>query len=143
MTGGHWNGTATGLARHVRQNWVGVARGAVPVRVIDETTEPAHYIDEESVIVGVFGNDNYLADKRTRNEVDLIRRHLPEAGAHELGFGTSQDGYSWAILVEADSHTFHTEAGKKFQREMLRLTLGELVATAWQSACGRESEPVT
>jgi len=119
----------------MRKQWLSVQRGVVPVRVVDETRIPARRADEDPAIVGVFGNDNYLCDERARREVEFVRQHLREAEAHELGFGVSQDGYTWAILVQANSREYQTEVGKKFQREMLRAMLDDIVAQAWRAAC--------
>ena len=116
-------------------------RGAVPVRVVEEVLgRPSHFLDEGAAVVGVFGNDNYIAEPRSQREVELIRRRLRELAAHEVGFGLSQDGFSWALLVGCDDRRYRTGMGKAMQRELLKITLEEAVSQAWDIANGPGSE---
>jgi hypothetical protein len=128
------NDIACGLAAHVRKNLTAVERGAVPVRLIEDTTGPIHFLEYGSV-VGIFGNDNYIGEARTRHEVELTRRRLRDLGAEEAGFGLSQDGFTWALLVRCDEKRYRTETGKAFQRELLKISLDEAVDHAWREAC--------
>jgi hypothetical protein len=126
---------ATDLARHVRQNWGFVPRGAVPVRLIEETDGRLQFVEDGSAVVGVFGNDNYLADAKARREVALLRQQLRQTDAEEVGFGLSQDGFSWALLVRVNDQPYRTAAGKTLQKELLKISLEEIVSRAWQCAC--------
>ena len=118
------NEVASGLAAHVRKNLASVERGAVPVRVVEEEPgRPVRFVGESASVVGLFGNDNYIAEARSRREVELIRQRLQELAAQEIGFGLSQDGFSWALLVSCDERRYQTDAAKIMQRELLKLTL--------------------
>jgi hypothetical protein len=126
---------ATDLASHVRQNWSFVPRGAVPVRLIEETDGRIHFVDDGSAVVGVFGNDNYLADAKARLEVELMRQQLRQSDAEEVGFGLSRDGFSWALLVRVNDSPYRTAAGKTLQKELLKVFLEDAVSRAWRHAC--------
>jgi hypothetical protein len=128
------NDIACGLAAHVRKNLTSVERGAVPVRLVDDTAGPLRVI-EDGAVLGIFGNDNYIAESKARREVELTRRRLHDVGAVEVGFGLSQDGYTWALLVRCEEHGYRTEAGKALQRELLKVALEEAVSRAWRDAC--------
>jgi hypothetical protein len=52
--------------------------------------------DGESVL---FGHENYRHDPRVREEVTLLREILSKARIPELGFGLSDDGKTWVIVV--------------------------------------------
>jgi hypothetical protein len=130
------NEVASGLAAHVRKNLSFIERGAVPVRLVDETSGPMRFVDEGGPVVGVFGNDNYIAEARARREVELMRVRLREIGAEEVGFGLSQDGYTWALLARCDDRRYRTPAGKGLQRELLKISLEDAVCRAWQTAGG-------
>jgi hypothetical protein len=133
----NYNDVASGLATHVRKNLGTVERGAVPVRLVEEAIGPFRAL-EGGAVVGVFGNDNYIAEMRARREVELIRGRVRELGGEEVGFGLSQDGYTWALLVRCDESRYATETGRALQRELMKITLEDAVARAWQAA----SEPV-
>src|SRR5262249_21215280 len=128
------NDLASGLATHVRKNLSSVERGAVPVRLVEDAAGPLHFVDEGGVI-GVFGNDNYIAEVRSRREVEVVRQQLRELGVQEVGFGLSIDGYAWALLVRGDDRRYRTATGKAMQKEMLKITLEDVVARAWRSVC--------
>jgi hypothetical protein len=108
------------------------ARGRPRAALLEEAPTAGRFLEEGNVIVGVFGNDNYLADFRVRREVELIRQRLRDAFAEEVGFGLSQDGYSWALLVRVDGGRYQTAVGKAFQKELLRAFLDDAVQNAWQ-----------
>src|ERR1700736_3496906 len=82
----NWNAYATLLAMTARQNTSLAPRGVLSIDCPGEKTP----------VVGVFGNDNYAEDKRVKREVDLIRYWLTVAALEEVGFGLSQDGFTWA-----------------------------------------------
>jgi hypothetical protein len=128
------NDIACGLAAHVRKNLTCVERGAVPVRLIEDTPGLVRVV-EEGAVIGVFGNDNYIAEAKARREVELTRRQIKDVGAEEVGFGLSQDGFTWALLVRCDDRRYRTEAGKALQRELLKIALEEAVSRAWRDAC--------
>jgi len=132
-----WNQVANNLATHARKNLAFVERGAVPVRVVAEGPVAGQLDEDESVVVGVFGNDNYITNDRARREVELVRQHLQDARGIEVGFGLSQDGYTWAMVVRPVEQHYHTEAGKAFQKAMLKAILDEAVNSAWQNASTR------
>lgn len=128
------NDIASGLAAHVRKNLTGVERGAVPVRLVEDVPGPIHVI-EEGTVIGIFGNDNYIAEANSRREVELTRQRLRQLGAVEAGFGLSQDGFTWALLVRCDDSRYKTEAGRTLQRELLKIALDEAVGRSWREAC--------
>jgi hypothetical protein len=131
------NDIACGLAAHVRKNLASVERGAVPVRLVEDAAGPLRAV-EEGAVLGVFGNDNYIAEAKARREVELTRRQLKDVGAEEVGFGLSQDGYTWALLVRCADRRYKTRAGKALQRELLKVALEEVVARAWRTVCDAE-----
>ncbi len=128
------NDIACGLAAHVRKNLGCVERGAVPVRLVEDTAGPIRVV-EDGAVIGIFGNDNYIAEANSRREVELTRQRLRQMGAEEAGFGLSQDGYTWALLVRCDERRYRTEAGRALQRELLKIALEEAVSRAWRDAC--------
>jgi hypothetical protein len=128
------NDIACGLAAHVRKNLACVERGAVPVRLVDDTAGFVRVM-QDGAVIGVFGNDNYIAEAKARREVEITRRRLREMGVEEAGFGLSQDGYTWALLVRCEDGRYKTETGKALQRELLKISLEEAVTRAWRDAC--------
>lgn len=120
------NDFARALAVYARNKMNPMRRGALLIRCTGNN----------DTIAAVFGNDNYRADDKVRREVDMVRQHLRAAQLQELGFGLSQDGHSWTLLVRTDSSCCQTEIGKRFQVEMLKVYLDDLVWRAWWTACG-------
>ena len=54
----------------------------------------------------VFGKDDYAHDSRARLEVALLRTELRRHGMPVLGFGLSDDGHTWLMIVDtADEYT--------------------------------------
>lgn len=47
----------------------------------------------------LFAHDDYRADPRAREGVAHLRRFLADTGIPELGFGTSDDGRTWVMVV--------------------------------------------
>jgi hypothetical protein len=108
---------ATSLATYARKQLTKTARGSLLIRMTGDDT----------VIGGVYGNSNYLADARARQEVDLVKQRLREAGLDVLQFGLSLDGYSWAMLVKVEDGQCKTETGRAFQRELRKAFLDDVV----------------
>jgi hypothetical protein len=82
-------------------NWRDEAEGAARVAACGEIAEierGALPWDSPGVSV-VFGNDGYDLHERARSSVDHLRGLLGDEGIEELGFGTSGDGATWAMLV--------------------------------------------
>jgi hypothetical protein len=120
------NEFARALAIYARSKMTPVHRGALLIRCTDD----------DNTVAAVFGNDNYRADYKARCEVAMVRQHLREAKLEELGFGLSQDGHSWTLLVRTDGSQFKTEVGRRFQVELLKVYLDDLVWRSWWTACG-------
>ena len=60
----------------------------------------AHW--EHAGVTVVFGNDGYVNNQRSRDDVVRVRGYLATMGIDELGFALGEDGYSWAMLVHSD-----------------------------------------
>jgi hypothetical protein len=117
---------ARALAIYARSQMSDVDRGALLIRCTSASR----------TIAAVFGNDNYVGDINVRREVALVRQALRDAQLEELGFGLNPDGRSWTILVRTQSSTYQTEVGRKFQIEMLKVYLDDVVWRSWWDACG-------
>jgi len=120
-----WSDFARDLALYARFKLATTNRGALLIR---RTSDGA-------VVAGVYGNDNYLCDGKSRREVDMLRRELQHGDVHELGFGLSPDGRSWALIVKAQER-FETPVGKAFQVELLKIYLEDAVWGAWRAVGG-------
>jgi hypothetical protein len=120
--------TPVQIATYVRHRFPTQERGALLVKGAADG----------DLVVGVFGNDRYLFDKRAVREVELVREWLTAAGARELGFGVSPDGHSWAMLVQIDNRRYRTPAGRVFYAELVRAEVEEEVEQAWLAACGAD-----
>jgi hypothetical protein len=131
-----WNETAGGLAQQVHQTYAHVERGVVPLRFLDESVTPPRFIEDGPLVVGVFGNDNFSGEDRTRFEVDLVRSRLLDLGGKEVGFGLTPDGRSWAMLVEVMATPCHTRPGRTLQKELLRVSLDHALWCAWRKVNG-------
>lgn len=82
-------------------NWQAEAEGAAQVAASGEIAEiqrGALPWDTPGVSV-VFGNDGYEQHERARRSVDHLRGLLGDEGVEVLGFGTSERGTTWAMLV--------------------------------------------
>ena len=119
---------ATSLATYARKEMPNVARGSLMIRLVSEG----------KVIAGVFGNANYSADERARQEVALVRQRLKEAGLDVMQFGLSLDGFTWSLLVRIDEGHYQTEAGKALQRELLKVRMDEIVEESCRATHGDE-----
>lgn len=121
---------ATSLATYARKQLTSTARGSLLIRMTSDDT----------VIGGVYGNSNYLADARARLEVDLVKQRLREAGLDVLQFGLSLDGYSWALLVKVDDDVCRTEVGRMFKRELRKSFLDEVVQDVHKALYGAPAD---
>ena len=136
-----WTETANGLAQQVRKSYSFVKRGVVPLRFVDDSCQPPHFVDDAPLVVGVFGNDNFLWDENTRKEVELVRGRLRDlAEVTEMGFGLSDDGKTWAMLVATDKDRYHTRPGQVFQKEMLKACLEQIVWNSWRQVSGMPAD---
>jgi hypothetical protein len=127
----NWDTLATGFASYVREFLPHAPRGALTIRL---PRGVGH-------VTGVFGNDGYAADGRVKTQVAVLRRRLQEAALDELGFGLSEDGHTWALLVGPGSSQRHTLGGESLP-EALAASLDDAVWEAWLIACeARPPEP--
>ncbi|HSZ56685.1 MAG TPA: hypothetical protein VK797_13540 [Tepidisphaeraceae bacterium] len=67
----------------------------------------------------LFAHDNYSTDPRAREQVNLLRACLFESGIAELGFGVSDDGRTWVMIVSSQDQA----------------VLNDALLAAWQSGC--------
>ena len=122
---------ATSLAMYARKELATHPRGSLLIRMVGDG----------SVIAGVYGNANYIADPKARQEVDLVRQRLKEAGIEVQQFGLSLDGHTWALLVQLDDGAYQTEAGKAMYRELLKAELDDVVQGVYQTLHGPPEQP--
>jgi hypothetical protein len=102
-------------------NWDDEARGAAEVASRGEIAEidrGALPWDSPGVCV-VFGNDGYSRQGRTRTEVLSLWRMLEQHRVEVLGFGISDTGDTWAMLVRHEDYRWLTN----------------VTWTAWRLAC--------
>ena len=101
----NWQAEATGAARVAASGEIAeIERGALPW-------------DSPGISV-VFGNDGHELHERARRSVYHLRGLLGDEGVEELGFGTSEGGTTWAMLVRHSDFRWLTH----------------LVRTAWKVA---------
>jgi hypothetical protein len=79
-----------------------------------------------------FGNDDFATDERAKREVATVRS-LTADQASEMGFGTSEDGYSWTLLLRLPRE-HDTEAGRDAFRALLSSAM-------WDAFGGKEQHP--
>ena len=91
-----WDADARDNANRAQRDASHIPRGVIPVPKVGVSV--------------VFGNDDYAHDHRARLEVTIFRQHLHDAGTAELGFGQSDDGRSWAMIVQASDEPALTAA---------------------------------
>jgi hypothetical protein len=61
-------------------------------------------------VCAAYAQDQYAHDHHARLCVTLLRQRLHEARLVELGFGTSDDGGFWAMLVQTNDADGLTDA---------------------------------
>jgi hypothetical protein len=115
----------------VTQNWPLLAKllAIIAHRRLNHVYRAAFCLDssEESLVVVVFGNDDYSSDDRSHHDVESFREALTETGNDELGFSLSPDGESWVLLTRPDLSRNQTYVAKVFQLEMLKASLDDFV----------------
>jgi hypothetical protein len=121
----HWGPLAVGLAAYVREFLPRPQRGTATISLPGGAGR----------VIGVFGNDGYAADGRVKREVAALRQRLQEAGLGEVGFGLSEDGHAWALLVGPGPFPCQTSGGGT-SPEALAAFLEAAVWEAWRRACG-------
>ena len=127
-----WAPLANGLARYVREFLPDSRRGALPIRL------PRG----QGQVVGVFGNDGYAADGRVKREVAALRRRLREAALEELGFGLSEDGHTWALLIRPGRPPCDP-SGVEIAPVGLTAFVDDAVWEAWRRACAGPAQEVS
>jgi len=90
-------------------------------------------------LVGAFGNDGYTTDDRVQREVSALRRQLQEVVLEELGFGLSDDGHTWALLVRPRTLP-RDSPGFEIAPEALAAYVDKAVWAAWRLACAVPSK---
>jgi len=140
-----WNETARCFAEYVNNFRTLVERGATALQFVHASAEGDNdaWTEDMPLVLGVFGNDNE-SGYRALQEIELVRQELEEESLHELGFGTSGDGVTWALLIAPDLSPCQTQIGRVFRKEMLKAFLEDIVWRAWRNleraeAC--ESQP--
>ncbi len=116
-----WDQFAGELTVHVRRHWPALHRGAVLMPCIDES----------ATFALVFANNEAVFPEDVHPEVELIRQRLRGDGMDDLGFGLSEDGCTWALVVRIATQPCQTDAGRVLQRELLKIRLEEAVQKAW------------
>jgi hypothetical protein len=129
MTQHEWNYTAKQFAQEMLRYRPFVERGAVPIRCGAENP----ILEEGSLVVGVFGNERDDGGRPAQGEVDKVRNRFKDAGMQELGFGLSEDGFTWALLFEAEKDHYQTVAGRELQKELLAILLQDVILEARRS----------
>jgi hypothetical protein len=85
-----WNAEAIRMADYVAEQMFEAHRGAMP------------WI--QSGIAVAFGNDGYQQDKRTKQEAQFLRTYCELKGIPVLGFATTDDDYTWTMLIHHPDH---------------------------------------
>ncbi len=120
----NWNALGVGLAAYMREFRPHIQRGALALRLPRGRGQ----------LVGAFGNDGYTTDERAQREVSVLRRLLGKAALEELGFGLSEDGHTWALLVR--TRTLPCDLpGIEIAPEALTAFMDDAVWEAWRLAC--------
>jgi hypothetical protein len=103
--GRDWNDYAAKKASLIRQQFPLAERTAYHVGA-----------DGASVL---FAHDDFVNDPRAIKEVALLRQHLADKNIPELGFGLSEDGKTWVMIVYSDD-------AQSLERALFK---------AWETAC--------
>jgi hypothetical protein len=70
----------------------------------------------------LFAHDNYANSEQANQQLTLLRGYLFEAGIPELGFGISDDGRTWVMIVWSQDES----------------ALRGALLRSWQSACSSD-----
>jgi hypothetical protein len=125
-----WDVFATDLTNHVRSHWPALDRGAVLMPCVDEA----------ATFALVFANNGSAEPEAMHDEVDRIREALRGEDMEDLGFGLSDDGCTWTMVVRVEHAPQQTEVGRTLQRELLKIRLEGAVQRAWAAAHACEVE---
>jgi hypothetical protein len=145
MNSHYWNQAASEFAQELGRYRLCLERGAVSFRFLDEATLHLRSVLDCPLVIGIFGNDhdNYAGrDQLAEREVNQLRDRLKVEAVQELGFGISEDGGTWALLVRANADPYQTAAGREFHKELLRLSLERVVWEAWRTTMHAAGEQV-
>jgi hypothetical protein len=118
-----WDMAASRVATYIRDHRYRFRRGLLIIP----------RFQEEMVIAWVFGNCDGTCPEPWRHDVDLIRRRVQDTAVEELGFGFSEDGRTWTLILKADNRRYQTPAGKALHLELLKASLDEAVRGTWQA----------
>lgn len=124
-----WDEFAGELTVHVRRHWQSLHRGAVLMPCIDEA----------ATFALVFANNEGAAPEAVHQEVDLIRQRVRDEDMEDLGFGLSDDGCTWTLVIRIQTQLCQTEVGRVLQRELLKIRLEEAVQKAWAAVNANDS----
>lgn len=91
-----WNADARDNANRIQRDMPGSGRGAF------QTDAPG--------VCVAYGNDDCAGDHHARLEVTLLRQYLDDGRIRELGFGTSDDGRTWCMMVQSNDADGLTDA---------------------------------
>jgi hypothetical protein len=125
-----WDAFAGDLTTHVRRHWSSLQRGAVLMPCIDES----------ATFALLFANNGCANSGAVHNEVHRIRRQLQDDDMQDLGFGLSDDGCTWTLVVRIDTQPQQTDTGRALQRELLKIRLEDAVKKAWAAVYTHETE---
>jgi hypothetical protein len=131
-----WTEAAKEVAQQLRSNFGFIHRGVLPVRLVDDSTVPPSFVVDAPMVLGIFGNDVFMWDDKTCQEIELIRKGIAETEGTEKAFGLSANGQTWVFLVAIDRERYQTGVGRTFQKELLKLSLQDIVANAGRQVRG-------
>ena len=145
-----WDRLAAGLAEYARANWPELTRAVVSIALPQGAGR----------VAGVFGSLGHAREADSTDKLAHFRERVGRAGLGELGFGRSEDGSTWALLVgasrpprpfspgrsgpapeyatllgvclETDGQITLFQAGDGWAEEVMNLTCKEVVA--WREA---------
>ncbi len=97
-------------------------------------------VDDKSIIIALFGNEDYKTIDQIQKEIDGFRLDIVETGNQVLGFGLSADGLTWALIIKPDLERNQTIPAKVFQMEMLKSLIEDLVTGNRSAAFAFETQ---
>jgi hypothetical protein len=96
-------------------------------------------VDETATFALLFANNGSADPIAVHAEVDRIREQLRGEDMTDLGFGSSDDGCTWTLVIRIDNQPQQTDAGRKLQRELMKIRIEEAVQKAWAEAHTHEA----